>query len=355
MADDAAELSIAGRAVGALHPPYVVAEMSGNHNGSLDRALETVDAVADAGADALKLQTYTANTMTLELAEREFRIDDPNSLWFGRSLHELYEAAHTPWDWHAAIFERCQKRGLTSFSTPFDATAVAFLESLQVPCYKIASFENIDLPLIRLVAATGKPVIISTGLATLDEIEEAVTAVRQAGCRELALLKCTSAYPANPADSNLSAIPTLARKFGCVVGLSDHTEGVASAIAGVALGACIIEKHVTLRRSYGGVDSAFSLEPAELARLVKDARSAWLSIGSVRFGPSKAEQGSMQFRRSLYVVRDMRAGEALSPENLRAIRPGLGLPPKHYDALLGRRLIRDVPKGTPMRWELLEP
>ena len=339
--------------VGPDHPPLVIAEMSGNHNGSLDRALAIVDAVADAGAQALKLQTYTADTMTLDLAEREFVIDDPGSLWAGRTLYDLYREAHTPWAWHGPIFERARARGLVAFSTPFDATAVEFLESLEVPCYKIASFENVDLPLIRRVAATGKPLIISTGLATLAEIAEAVAAARDAGCRDLVLLKCTSAYPASPADSDLRTIPHLRAAFGCEVGLSDHTLGVGAALASIALGATVIEKHVTLRRADGGVDSAFSLEPQELKQLVEDAERARLALGCVRYGPRAGEIGSLRFRRSLYVVRAVRRGEPFTRENVRAIRPGLGLAPKHIEQVLGRCAARDIAAGTALAWDLV--
>jgi N-acetylneuraminate synthase len=346
-------IRIAEHAIGADAPPFVIAEMSGNHNGSLDRALAIVDAVADAGAQALKLQTYTADTMTIDLAEREFVIDDPASLWAGRTLYDLYREAHTPWAWHAPIFGRARQRGLAAFSTPFDPTAVDFLESLDVPCYKIASFENIDLPLIRKVASTGKPMIISTGLATLAEIGQAVDAARIAGCRDLVLLKCTSAYPASPADSHLNTIPHLRESFDCEVGLSDHTLGIGAAIASVALGATVIEKHVTLRRADGGVDSAFSLEPQELRQLVHDAECARLALGTVHYGPGPNEVNSLRFRRSLYVVRSMRAGETYSRENVRAIRPGLGLPPRHIDGVLGRRATRDIAAGTALAWDLV--
>ncbi len=339
--------------IGPDHPPFVIAEMSGNHNGSLERALAIVDAIADAGAQALKLQTYTADTMTLDLAEREFVIDDARSLWAGRTLYDLYREAHTPWEWHAAIFERARTRGLVAFSTPFDATAVDFLESLDVPCYKIASFENVDLPLIRRVAATGKPLIVSTGLATLAEIGEAVAAARDAGCRDLVLLKCTSAYPASPADSHLRTIPHLRAAFGCEVGVSDHTLGIGAALAAVALGATVIEKHVTLRRADGGVDSAFSLEPHELKQLVEESERARAALGGVRYGPSAGELDSLRFRRSLYVVRDVRAGEPFTRDNVRAIRPGLGLPPKHLGQVLGRRAVCDLAAGTALAWDLI--
>jgi len=346
-------IQIGRYAVGPSAKPFVIAEMSGNHNGSLDRALAIVDAVADAGAQALKLQTYTADTMTLDLAEREFVIDDRASLWAGRTLYDLYREAHTPWDWHAPIFERARERGLVAFSTPFDATAVDFLETLDVPCYKIASFENVDLPLIRRVSATGKPLIISTGLATLAEIGDAVDAARGAGCRELVLLKCTSAYPASPADSHLRTIAHLREAFGCQVGLSDHTLGIGAAVAAVALGATVIEKHVTLSRADGGVDSAFSLEPQELKQLVEESDRARLALGHVHYGPGSMEVNSLRFRRSLYVVCAMRKGETFSVENVRPIRPGLGMPPKHIDNVLGRRAARDIVAGTALVWDLV--
>ncbi|MCS6943955.1 MAG: pseudaminic acid synthase [Sutterellaceae bacterium] len=346
-------IQIGNHQIGIHSPPFVIAEMSGNHNGSLERALAIVDAVADAGAQAVKLQTYTADTMTLDIAAREFIIDEPTSLWAGRTLYDLYREAHTPWAWHAPIFERARARGLVAFSTPFDSTAVDFLESLDVPCYKIASFENVDLPLIRKVAATGKPLIISTGLATLAEIGEAVAAAREAGCRELVLLKCTSAYPASPADSNLRTIPHLRAAFGCEVGLSDHTIGIGAALAAIALGATVIEKHVTLCRADGGVDSAFSLEPHELRLLVQESERARLALGEVRYGPTADEVGSLRFRRSLYVVRDIRKGEVLTPENVRAIRPGFGLAPRYLEQVLGRRAAQDIQAGTALRWELV--
>jgi N-acetylneuraminate synthase len=346
-------MKIANRDIGPGTPPFIIAEMSGNHNQDLDLALRIVDAVADAGAHALKLQTYTADTMTLDLSEGEFFISDPSSLWNGASLYSLYQRAHTPWEWHEAIFRRCRERGLIAFSTPFDATAVDFLQRLEVPCFKIASFENTDLPLIRKVAATGKPVIISTGLATLGEIEEAVATARAAGCRDLVLLKCTSSYPATPASSNLAGIPYLRSAFGCEVGLSDHTLGIGAAVAATALGATVIEKHVTLSREAGGVDAAFSLEPAELKQLVAETHAAWQATGSVQFGPSDAELGSLVFRRSLYVCEDLKAGDVLTARNLRAIRPGRGLPPKHLDRLLGKRVARAVKRGTSMNWDLV--
>ncbi|MDX2085550.1 MAG: pseudaminic acid synthase [Candidatus Melainabacteria bacterium] len=341
--------------VGAQHPPLIIAEMSGNHNGSLEQAIALVDAVAQSGAQVLKLQTYTANTMTLPLQHGEFYIDDPDSLWHGRSLYELYHEAHTPWDWHLVIQERCRQHGLVCFSTPFDSTAVDFLESLSVPAYKIASFEIVDLPLIRRVAATGKPMILSTGMASLAEIDEAVSAARGAGCRQLILLKCTSSYPASPLASHLRTLPNLSASFAVPVGLSDHTQGIGAAVAAVALGACVIEKHVTLDRSAGGVDAAFSLEPAELAQLVRETRTAWEALGTVVYGGTETEVGSRVFRRSLYVTQDLKPGDRLTPKNLRAIRPGLGLPPKYYDVLLGQTVQQPVAAGTPMQWSLLSP
>jgi N-acetylneuraminate synthase len=339
--------------VGPERPPLIIAEMSGNHNQSLERALEIVDAAAVAGAHALKIQTYTADTMTLDLSEGEFFISDEKSLWQGKSLHKLYQEAHTPWDWHKALFDRCRQRGMVGFSTPFDATAVDFLESMQVPCYKIASFENTDIPLIRRVAATGKPMIISTGMASEQELGEAVDAARAAGCRDLVLLKCTSSYPASPQDSNVMTIPHMRERFGCNVGLSDHTMGIGVAVASVSLGAAVIEKHFTLRRADGGVDSAFSLEPAEMQALVTETARAFQALGGVSYGPSAAERNSLGFRRSLYVVLDMKAGDVLTRDSVRAIRPGAGLPPKHMDEVIGRRLASDVRKGTPLSWDLL--
>lgn len=350
---DTPQFRIAGRPVGLGHPPFVIAEMSGNHNQSLDRALSIVDAAADAGAHALKIQTYTPDTMTLDLDEREFHIGDPASLWAGTSLYALYGQAYTPWDWHEAIFSRAKQRGLIAFSTPFDDTAVEFLEGLDVPCYKIASFENTDLPLIRRVAATGKPVIISTGMATVAELDETVTAAREAGCRDLVLLKCTSTYPASPENTHLRTLPHLRQLFGCEVGLSDHTAGVGAAVAAVALGATVVEKHFTLSRAEGGVDSVFSLEPDELQRLVVETQRAWQAMGRVNYGRLEAEQGSIQFRRSLYVVSDLRAGAVLTRQNVRAIRPGWGLPPKYLDEVLGRTIVRDVRRGTALSWDLL--
>jgi pseudaminic acid synthase len=339
--------------VGAGHRPFVIAEMSGNHNQSLDRALALVDAAADAGAHALKLQTYTADTMTLDLSTDGFFIDDPESLWQGQSLHALYQKAYTPWEWHEPIFERAKARGMVAFSSPFDETAVDFLEELGAPCYKIASFEVTDLPLIRKAAATGKPLIISTGMATVVEIGEAVEAARSAGCRDLMLLKCTSTYPATPENTNILTIPHMRDLFGCEIGISDHTMGIGVSVAAVALGASVIEKHFTLARADGGVDATFSLEPHELAALVVESERAFQSLGEVRYGSIDAERTSLSHRRSLYIGEDMKAGDILTEKNLRRIRPGLGLAPKFYDELLGRRVNRDLAKGTPVSWDII--
>lgn len=346
-------LTIAGRSIGPGFPPFIIAEMSGNHNQSLERALEIVEAAAKSGAHGLKIQTYTADTMTLDLDEGEFHISDPGSLWSGTSLYKLYQQAYTPWEWHKPIFERARQLGMIPFSTPFDETAVAFLEELGVDCYKIASFENTDLPLIRKVAATGKPMIISTGMATVSELDETVRAARDTGCDDLILLKCTSTYPATPENTNILTIPHLRELFNCEVGLSDHTMGVGVSVASVALGASVIEKHFTLARADGGVDSSFSMEPVEMAQLVIETERAWQSLGQVSYGPTKAEEKSIQFRRSLYVVQDLKAGEVLTRENLRTIRPGMGLFPRHFEILLGKRVNRDVRRGTPMSWDLL--
>ncbi len=344
---------IADRCIGSGHPPFVIAEMSGNHNHSLERALEIVEAAAATGAHALKLQTYTADTMTLNIREREFVIEDAKSLWKGRSLYDLYQEAHTPWEWHKPIFDRCRELGLVYLSTPFDDTSVDFLESLDVPCYKIASFENTDLPLIRKVAATGKPMIISTGMATIAELDETVRAARESGCKDLILLKCTSTYPATPENTNVLTIPHLCELFNCEVGLSDHTMGMGVSVAAVALGATVIEKHFTLCRADGGVDSSFSLEPAELGSLVVETERAWQSLGKVSYGPTEKEKKSLAFRRTLYVVQDMRAGDVFTPENVRAIRPGFGLPPKYQEVVMGRHISCDANKGTPLSFELL--
>ena len=333
--------------------PFIIAEMSGNHNQSLGRALELVDLAAKAGVDALKLQTYTADTMTLDIAEREFFIKDRDSLWSGSSLYDLYKKAHTPWEWHEPIFKRCKEVGIIGFSTPFDFTAVDFLESLDVPMYKIASFENIDLPLIRKVAQTGKPIVASTGMASIAELDQLVKTVRENGCNDLTLLKCTSSYPSTPKGTNLLTIPHMKKLFNCKVGLSDHTLGIGAAIASVALGASVIEKHFTISRTDGGVDSAFSLEPVEMKMLVEEANRAYVSLGEVHYGISEQEKRSLQFRRSLYIVEDMKAGDVITEKNMRSIRPGLGLSPKYYEVLLGKTIKCNVARGTALNWNMV--
>jgi pseudaminic acid synthase len=346
-------MKIAHRSIGPDHPPFVIAEMSGNHNQSLDRALAIVDAAADAGAHALKIQTYTADTMTLNIAEGEFFITDPKSLWQGKSLYQLYEEAHTPWEWHQPIFERARERGMIPFSTPFDETAVDFLEGLDAPCYKIASFENTDIPLIRKAAATGKPMIISTGMATVAELDETVRSAREAGCKDLVLLKCTSTYPATPENTNIRTIPHLRELFECEVGLSDHTMGVGVSVASVVLGATVIEKHFTLARADGGVDSTFSLEPDEMRALVVESERAWQSLGKVSYGATAAEKKSLAFRRSLYITRDLEAGAVLTRDNVRAIRPGFGMPTRYLETILGKTLACSARRGTPLMWQML--
>ncbi|WP_093427371.1 pseudaminic acid synthase [Thiohalospira halophila] len=345
-------MSIAGRPIGNGHPPLMVAELSANHDGSLERALAIVDAAAEAGADAIKLQTYRPDTMTLDVDRPEFFIEAGR--WAGESLYQLYERAHTPWEWHEALFQRARERGLIAFSSPFDATAVDFLEGLDCPAYKIASFEAVDLELIQRVAATGKPVILSTGMADAEEIATAVATAREAGCNDLALLHCVSAYPAEPAEYNLRTLPDLARRFSVVAGLSDHTRDNTTAIAAVALGATIVEKHFTLDRAGGGPDDDFSLEPAELAALCRDAWTAWQALGKVSYERSPSEQGSMAFRRSLYFVADIAAGETITEDHIRAIRPGYGAPPSERQAFLGRRARQAIARGTPASWELVE-
>lgn len=346
-------MQIGHHSIGTGHRPFIIAEMSGNHNQSLERAMEIVEAAARTGVQALKLQTYTADTMTLAINEGEFFINDEQSLWKGRNLHDLYKQAYTPWEWHKPIMDRARELGMLCFSTPFDETAVDFLESLDVPAYKIASFENIHIPLIRKVAATGKPLIISTGMANLAEIDEAVRTARAAGCRDLVLLKCTSTYPATPQNTNVATIPHMRQLFNCEIGLSDHTMGIGASVAAVALGGTVIEKHFTLRRADGGVDSTFSLEPEELAALVIETERAWQSLGEVRYGPTEAEKKSLVFRRSIYIAKPVKAGDVLTPDNLRCVRPGLGLPPRYYEQLLGRKVSHDAPAGTPMSWDLL--
>ena len=333
-----------------LTKPFIIAEMSDNH--SLERALMIVDA-ASAGVQALKIQTYTADTMTIDKSDGEFFISDSNSLWQGESLYSLYQKAYTPWEWHKAIFDRCREKGIMGFSTPFDFTAVDFLEKLDCPVYKVASFENIDLPLIKCIAQTGKPMIISTGMANLSELEELVRTSKMNGCSDLTLLKCTSSYPAEPTGSNLLTIPNMRELFQCNVGLSDHTLGIGAAVASVALGATVIEKHFTLSREDGGVDAAFSLEPAEMAQLVRECQTAYEALGNVSYAKQPQEEKSMIFRRSLYIVEDMKAGDIITEKNMRRIRPGLGLAPKYYEAVLGKRVKYDVPRGTALSWEFV--
>lgn len=345
-------INIGNRRIGPGCPPFIIAELSGNHNGSLERARAIVKAAADAGADAIKLQTYTADTMTLRSDKPDFLISDPKSLWHGRTLYDLYEEAHTPWEWHKPLFDYAKELGLIAFSTPFDATSVDFLMQLGVPLFKIASFENTDLPLIRRVAATGKPLIISAGTATLVEIGEAVSAAREAGAKDIIVLKCTSAYPASPSEINLRAMSTLSEKLGVAVGLSDHTMGIGVAVAAVALGAVVIEKHFTLSRAEGGVDAAFSLEPHELAELVRESRNAFEALGSADYMPTGSETASRVFRRSLYVVKPVRSGEAFTDANIRIIRPGYGLPPREMDRIVqGGIAACDLEPGTALKPE----
>lgn len=346
-------IRIGSKEIGAGRKPFVIAEMSGNHNGELSRALDIVRVAAECGADAIKLQTYTAETMTLDLSAGDFFIDDPDSLWFGRNLFSLYEEAHTPWEWHREIFDYAKSLGLIAFSTPFDSTAVDFLEDLDVPLYKIASFENTDLPLIRRVAQTGKPLIISVGLATIGEIGEAVQTARDAGAEDLVLLKTTSSYPATAENANIATIEHMRRAFGCEVGISDHTLGVGVALASVALGATVIEKHLTLDRADGGVDAAFSMNPQELKLIVDEAPRVQASIGGVSYGPTQSEINSLKFRRSLYFSKDLAAGEVLEETNVRAVRPGFGLPTKYMEKVLGMKVARDIKAGEALNWDVL--
>ncbi|MBE6097690.1 MAG: pseudaminic acid synthase [Schwartzia succinivorans] len=333
--------------------PYIIAEMSGNHNQSLERALKIVDAAADAGVDAVKLQTYTADTLTIDKSDGEFFISDPNSLWEGESLYNLYKKAYTPWDWQEKIFEYCRERGIDCFSTPFDDTSVDFLEKFNPPCYKIASFENTDLPLIKKVAKTGKPMIVSSGMATVAELDEMVSTAKENGCIDLTLLKCTSSYPATPEGTNLLTIPHMKELFKCNVGLSDHTLGIGVAVASIALGVTVIEKHFTLSRAEGGVDSTFSMEPDEMKQLVLECNAAWQALGEISYGPTEQEEKSLQFRRSLYIVEDMKAGDVITEKNMRCIRPGLGLSPKYYDILIGKKVRCDICAGTAFEWNFI--
>jgi N-acetylneuraminate synthase len=345
------EVKIGSHFVGASHRPFIIAELSGNHDGSLETALQMVEMAARSGAQALKLQTYTADTLTIDHDKDDFWISDESSLWKGESLYKLYQKAYTPWDWHAPIFKKCRELGMVYFSTPFDDSAVELLEKLEVPCYKIASFENVHLPLIKRVARTKKPMIISTGMAKVSEIEDAVEAARSAGAKDIVLLKCTSSYPADPKESNLLTIPHMSKMFQVPVGLSDHTLGIGAAVAAVALGACAIEKHIVGDRKGGGVDAAFSMEPQELKMLVEESERAWQAVGSVSYGPGANEQRSIQFRRSIYVVEDIKAGQAFNEQNIRIIRPGHGLAPKYFDKVLGKHAGRDLKRGARLTWE----
>ena len=346
------KIVIAGREISADHPPYIIAELSANHNGRLETALKIIDEAAKAGADAVKLQTYRPDTITLKSEADEFKIE--GGLWDGRTLYELYEEAHMPWDWHKPLFEHARKVGITIFSSPFDTTAVDLLEDLNAPAYKIASFEAVDLPLIRYVAATGKPMIISTGMADEENIQEAIDAARDGGCRELAILHCVSGYPAPAKDYNLRTIGNMVDRFGLVTGLSDHTLDNTTAICSVAFGAAIIEKHFTLDRAGGGPDDSFSLEPADLTRLCYDSKTAWAACGTVNYGCKASEQGNVQFRRSLYVVDDVLAGETLTPQNVRSIRPGFGLEPKHYEEILGKKVKENLLRGSPLSFDVIQ-
>lgn len=338
--------------IGGDKPPFIVAEMSGNHNQSLEKALEIVEAAASVGVDAIKLQTYTADTLTIDSTESDFYLDNKDSLWKGVSMYELYQKAHTPWEWHQKIFKRCQELGLLCFSSPFDHTAVDFLESIDCPCYKIGSTENTDNELLKKVASTGKPVIVSTGMATIEELGVMVLELTKAGCHELVLLKCTASYPAKPSDANLKTIRHMNEMFDCPIGLSDHSLGIGVAITSIAYGAVMIEKHITLSRKIGGVDSAFSLEPSEFKQLVIESKIAWESKGSIKYGPTNSENSSLS-RRSLYVVEDIEKGEKLTKKNLRSIRPGFGLPVKYLNHLLGMKVTKDIKRGTRMSWDLV--
>lgn len=348
-----ATIKLGQRAIGPGEAPFIIAELSGNHDQSLDKALAMVDAAAACGADAIKIQTYTADSMTLDIQQGDFVIQDQGNLWQGQSLYQLYQLAMTPWDWHQAIFDRARQHGMLAFSTPFDQTAVDFLEQLNVPCYKIASFENSDHALLAAVAKTGKPVIMSTGMATQTELAESVEVLRKHGCNQLILLKCTSHYPADPVDANLATIPHLANLFNCQIGLSDHTAGIGVAVASVVLGATVIEKHFVLDRSEGGVDAEFSLEPDEFSALVQECKRAAVALGKVTYGGTEKEQASRKYRRSLYIAEDMQAGDIFTPANLRSVRPGFGLEPKYLPMLLGKPIKKAAAKGTAMSWEYL--
>ena len=339
--------------IGLAFQPFIIAEMSGNHNQSLDRALEIVQAAANSGAQALKLQTYTADTITLDIEDREFLIDDKHSLWYGKTLYQLYQEAHTPWEWHKPIMDLANELGMVCFSTPFDDTAVDFLEELDVPAYKIASFENSHIPLLKKVAETGKPMIISTGMATISQLDETVRTITKSGCDQFMLLKCTSNYPSTPENSNVLTIPHMRDLFNCEIGLSDHTMGIGSAVAAVAHGATAIEKHFTLSRADKGVDSAFSLEPEEMKKLVVESERAWQSLGKITYGATSSEKKSIIFRRSIYASQDIKKNESLNQTNIKVIRPGLGLAPKHFNNIIGSKARKDIKKGTPLSWDLL--
>jgi N-acetylneuraminate synthase len=342
---------IGNKNIGTNHKPFIIAEMSGNHNGDIKRALELVKAAADAGADALKLQTYTADTITMNHRGGLFDITDKNSLWVGRNLYELYQEAHTPWEWHEAIFDYAKSLGMLAFSSPFDETAVDFLETLNVPAYKIASFESNHFPLLKKVAQTGKPILISSGTSKLNELYESVQYLKANGAKDIIIFKCTSTYPATPENTHLNTIPVFQSVFeDCVIGLSDHTMGIGASVAAVALGARVIEKHFTLRRADGGVDSDFSLEPEELKALVVETERAFLAMGNVQLNTQKAEEKSRQFKRSIYVTKDIEAGEAFTTENIRVIRPGDGLHPKFWEQVLGTKAAQDWKRGTPLAW-----
>ena len=346
---------LADRTIGPNETPFIIAEMSGNHNQSFDRALAIIDAASKAGVDAMKFQTYTADTMTIDHHGGEFFISDEDSLWYGQSMYELYQKAYTPWEWHEPLFAHCRELGIMPFSAAFDATAVDFLETLNVPCHKIASPENIDIPLIYKAASTGKPLFISTGMASQEELEDAVRTAQEAGCRDILLLKCTTEYPAESADINLRTIPDIRERFGVQVGLSDHTHGIGVSVASVAFGAVAIEKHFTLTRADGGVDSAFSIEPQEMKQLVSECRRAHSALGQVHYGPVQGEGQYIKGRRSLYVVKDIEVGESLTQKNIRSIRPGYGLPPKCYWEILKQKANRNLKKGTPLKWEDISP
>lgn len=346
------QIQIAGRAIGPDHPPYVIAEVSANHNGKLETAMRIIEEAKMAGADAAKLQTYKPDTITLNCDSEDFKIR--GGLWNGRTLYELYEEAHMPWEWHKPLFEHARKVGITLFSSPFDNTAIDLLEDLNTPAYKIASFEAVDLPLIKYAASTGKPMIISTGMADAEEIQEAIDAAREGGCKELAVLHCVSGYPAPAEDYNLRTIPDMIQRFGLVTGLSDHTLDNTTAITSVAMGASIIEKHFTLDRSGGGPDDSFSLEPSELVALCQGARTAWSALGSVNYSRKSSEQGNVKFRRSLYFVMDKKAGDTIEKEAVRSVRPGFGIPPKFLNAIIGKKLNMDISSGTPVSWDQFE-